>query len=128
MHAVENAEAVDVDEIAPLRRILLVEPGETGDAGIVDEAVDRAEPRLTLPDRACERIIVTDVGGDREHVRKRHRLDQFGSAGDQKQGITGSREDACGFLTDAGACAGDHDERLSAGHGLPPVGIGRAHV
>ena len=62
MHAVEDTDAIDVDEVAPLRRILILELGERRDARIVHEAVDRSIFGLSLGDGGGHRFAVAHIG------------------------------------------------------------------
>ena len=60
MRHVEDAGEVGVDHLFPLLRRHLVEHGVAGDAGIVDQHVDRAEVGLDLADAGRAGIVVGD--------------------------------------------------------------------
>ncbi len=80
VHAVENADAVDIDEIAPLRWGPARRAGRDGRYRALLMSSRPGELRLTLSDSACERIISTDVGGTASMFGSAIALDQFGSA------------------------------------------------
>jgi hypothetical protein len=64
MHRVSTVEAgaeVGVDDLVPLLVGHLVHGAVAGDAGVVDQDVDRPEVLLDLGDAGCDRVVVADV-------------------------------------------------------------------
>ena len=70
MHAVEDAGAVDVDQVAPLFRILVLDLGEPRDAGIVDETVDLPMRGFPLCDRRAYSVTAGSIGTASANAKK----------------------------------------------------------
>ena len=66
LHPVEDAVDVDVDHSASGQVVLVDEPAQRHDPGVVDQHVERAEPLLDLVEEALERVASGDVELERQ--------------------------------------------------------------
>ena len=129
--AVEVAVEIDVDRAPPLPRIDILHFARgTGDAGVVDQHVEPAEPSLHIVEQAVDRGFVGDVGllGDDARLFGAAFFDRFprGNIADVDAGVVGGKGLGNG-APDARRSGGDEDAqaRLHApacriAHGLAP--------
>ncbi len=68
LHPVHDPVHVDVDHPLRGRVVLLDEPAQRHDPGVVDEHVERAEPLLDLVEKALERVAPGDVELERDRL------------------------------------------------------------
>ena len=107
VHAVEEAEQVDVDHPLPLLDVGAHDRAEQHHAGVVDEDVEAAEPRVDLLDEPLGLLPVGDVGLERDRAAALaldpldQRLEPVGPASADTDRSTGAREGQGRGLADA---------------------------
>ena len=125
VRAVEQAEAVDVDHLAPLLGRRAGDGAEQHHAGVVDQPVEAAELLVRLLDEGVRLGLVADVGLDRDRLAAGavdllgQRVDAVRAAGGQADGGALGHAGQRRRLADPRRGAGDRDHFAfeSSSHG-----------
>ena len=124
---------VDVDHLLEVGEGLGLDGGRTGEAGIVDQHVERAQRALDLGGQSLAIGRDSEVGGERMDRRMQfgERLEPVGAAGGDGHGGSGIREHERHTMAEARGCAGDErgatgevEEICRRGDGTDRIGVG----
>ncbi len=108
VRAVEEAEHVDLDHLAPLAGVGALDRAEQHHAGVVDERVDPPEPVLRGLDEPARLLLGRDVDGDRGGRAALsldllgERVDAIGAPRAERDGGAGLRAEQRGRGADPG--------------------------
>jgi hypothetical protein len=116
-HQQHGREHIGLHDACDLVFVLILEPCQLTDTGVVDQQICPARQRLGRGKHGCAALGSVQVGRDGAHIHFRRGPPQFcrqrrqpaGIATDQQHGLTARRQRVCNGAADAARGTGQHD-------------------